>query len=68
MSEHPCCPHHPDAKHILTVDWLRHPEFFDSPEPWWVWSCQHMSPPFEGAPKIRCGYRHPIKSSRGRSE
>lgn len=64
MSEHPCCPRHPDAKHMLVVDDMRNPDFFDSPDFWLVWSCQNMSPPFEGAPKIRCGYRHPVKKWR----
>jgi len=57
---HPCCPDHPEAKHVLTTDYIRHPDMMGFPENWWVWSCQNMRAPFEGAPKMRCGYRHPI--------
>lgn len=61
-----CCPKHPEAKHLRLIEWTRYPDIFDKGEFWWVWSCQHMEPPFDGAPPIRCGYMHHIKKYLGR--
>ena len=62
MPEFNCCPDHPDAKHTLVLHHIRHPDLFDFPEFWWVWSCQHMERPYANSPiKVRCGYRSPVQ-------
>lgn len=53
------CPHHPNSKVIKTIHWTRHPDDFDFPSPWWVFSCQHMTPVGDNF-KMRCGWRHHI--------
>jgi len=65
MNAKKCCPKHPDAKHLLTVEHIHYPDLFDKKDFWWVWSCQNMTPPFDGAPPMRCGYKQPIKKYEG---